>query len=141
MAESGRDGYRRQFESYLYTATRNKCLNFIQKRRLSVVSLDASPIEQGREDTIEAEMEAAELQQAIAGYIQELPDKCKAIFMLSRGEGLTYKQIAKQLDISVKTVENQIGIALKKIRERLFAEHPATKHMLSVLISLAIASI
>ncbi len=128
-------------KAYLYKATRNKCLNFLQKRRLSVVSLDANPVEQGRDENIEAEMEAAELQAAIASYIQQLPPKCREIFLISREEGLSYKEIAERLDISVKTVENQIGIALKKLRERLFAEHPSARHYFGIWLILTFISI
>ena len=51
--------------------------------------------------------------------IEQLPEKCREIFSLSRKEGLSYRQIAERLGISVKTVETQISIALKRIREIL----------------------
>lgn len=51
--------------------------------------------------------------------INNLPPKCKDIFMMSKFEGLTYNEISEELNISVKTVENQIGIALTKIRTAL----------------------
>lgn len=51
--------------------------------------------------------------------IEELPDKCREIFVLSRQKKLTYKQISEELNISVKTVENQMGIAFKKLRSSL----------------------
>ena len=51
--------------------------------------------------------------------VEQLPDKCKEIFQLSRDEGLTYNEIAAHLNISAKTVENQMGIAFKKLREIL----------------------
>ena len=51
--------------------------------------------------------------------IEQLPERCREIFSLSRKEGLSYRQIAERLGISVKTVETQISIALKRIREIL----------------------
>ncbi|KAB7430036.1 sigma-70 family RNA polymerase sigma factor, partial [Bifidobacterium longum] len=48
-----------------------------------------------------------------------LPERCREIFLLSRIEGLKYKEIAERLDISVNTVENQISIALRKLRSEL----------------------
>ncbi len=60
-----------------------------------------------------------ELQQNITDAINSLPPKCRAIFQLSRFEELTYKEIAAKLDISVKTVENQMGKALKVLRGKL----------------------
>ena len=59
----------------------------------------------------------------LKGYVQKaiagLPNKCRVIFDLSRNAGMTYKEIAEELDLSVKTVENQVGLALKKLREQL----------------------
>jgi RNA polymerase sigma-70 factor (ECF subfamily) len=48
-----------------------------------------------------------------------LPEKRKQIFKLSRDEGLKYKEIAERLGLSVKTVEAQMGLALKQLREKL----------------------
>ena len=48
--------------------------------------------------------------------VSELPEKCQLVFKLSREEGLSYKQIAESMNISVKTVETQLSRALKKIR-------------------------
>jgi RNA polymerase sigma-70 factor (ECF subfamily) len=59
------------------------------------------------------------LNQQITAIIAELPAKRKQIFTLSREQGLSHKQIAEQLDISVKTVENQINLALKQIKTHL----------------------
>ena len=55
----------------------------------------------------------------IAMAIDELPTKCRQIFILSRNGGLTYEEIAEEMEISIKTVENQMSIALKKLRESL----------------------
>ncbi|MBE9468463.1 MAG: sigma-70 family RNA polymerase sigma factor [Bacteroidetes bacterium] len=59
------------------------------------------------------------VQQKIDEAIENLPPKCKEIFLLSRKNELTYTQIANELDITRKTVENQMGIALKKLRDKL----------------------
>jgi RNA polymerase sigma-70 factor (ECF subfamily) len=63
-----------------------------------------------------ANLELAELQQVIARAIDELPEKCRIVFLLSRHESMPYADIAAALDISVKTVENQIGKALRHLR-------------------------
>ncbi len=62
---------------------------------------------------------ATEMQEAIRQAIDDLPPRCKAIFQLSRYEELTYQEIADRLELSVKTVENQMGKALKTLREKL----------------------
>lgn len=65
-----------------------------------------------------------ELSCLIWNAVDQLPEKCAEIFRLSRDEGLTYNEIAEHLSISEKTVENQMGIAFKKLREMLY---PALK--------------
>ena len=65
-----------------------------------------------------------ELKHKIQSAIDTLPPRCRIIFQLSRHEELTYKEIAQKLDISVKTVENQMGKALKILRELLKNDLP-----------------
>ena len=60
-----------------------------------------------------------ELNHLIMDAIEQLPDKCRIIFSLSRFSGLSYKEIAEQLGLSIKTVEAQISIALKRVHEFL----------------------
>ena len=60
-----------------------------------------------------------ELEKRIAQAIETLPEKCREIFMLNRFQHLKYAEIAEHLDLSVKTVENQMGKALKVLREEL----------------------
>ncbi len=65
------------------------------------------------------ELAGQELHRLLKVAIGQLPDKCRAVFMLSRYSNLSYKEIAQELNISVKTVEAQIRIALQKIRQFL----------------------
>jgi RNA polymerase sigma-70 factor (ECF subfamily) len=107
-------------KSYLFTAVRNRCFNYIKlqlpKEQKKVDVEDVSiPIS----DNMEEEIMTKELQTHIQKAIDSLPNKCKIVFNLSRHSGLTYKEIAEELDISIKTVENQIGHALKRLREQL----------------------
>ena len=62
---------------------------------------------------------AKELQQKIEKAIQRLPEQCRLVFKMSRYEELKYREIASVLNISIKTVENQMGKALKLMRENL----------------------
>ena len=62
------------------------------------------------------EVVVKELDQILKIAIEQLPDKCRTIFTLSRYSGLSYNEIAVQLNISIKTVETQMSIALKKIQ-------------------------
>ena len=64
-------------------------------------------------------LEEADLKNKIDQAIERLPEKCRMVFLLSRDEELSYAEISRQLNISVKTVENQIGKALKLLRSAL----------------------
>jgi RNA polymerase sigma-70 factor (ECF subfamily) len=106
-------------QAYLFQAVRNRSLNHVRHER---VERRAEP-EAEREAAIQAsahsllveeEIEVA-LNQAVAG----LPDRCREVFELSRTHGLKYSEIATVLGISVKTVEAQMGKALKSLRVEL----------------------
>lgn len=84
-------------------AVERRALNYIGTQ-IAVVSSDDPILEK-------------ELNQKVKTAIDSLPPVCKTIFMLNREDGLSYKQIARQLSISPKTVENQISKALKIMRE------------------------
>ncbi len=75
-----------------------------------------------READIILNLELEELQARLERAIQELPEKCRIVFLLSRHDEMSYAEIAGQLQISIKTVENQIGKALKLLRVAV-AEH------------------
>ena len=104
------------YRSYLYTAVRNRSLNFIRDRK-KLVELNAIP-----EDRLVEEvnaLEVSELEKEIEIGIQSLPEKCREVFELNRREGLKYAQIAEALGISVKTVEAQMSKALSVLRVHL----------------------
>jgi RNA polymerase sigma-70 factor (ECF subfamily) len=67
-------------------------------------------------------MEEEELRQKLDTAIQSLPEKCRIVFLLNRQDELSYAEVAEQLNISIKTVENQIGKALKLLRTAV-SEH------------------
>jgi len=104
-------------QAYLYNSTRNASLDVLKHKK--VESRYLSSLEQN-ESFVETDlMEEAELADRINTAIQNLPEKCREIFLLCRFEGLKYAEIADRLNISVKTVEMQISIALKKLRKDL----------------------
>jgi RNA polymerase sigma-70 factor (family 1) len=102
---------------YLYTAIRNNCLSFLEKRQKTVLGevssheITETPYERPAANTKETDFDTL-LKNALAN----LPPKCREVFVLSRVSGLTYKQISDSLGISIKTVENQMGKALKILR-------------------------
>lgn len=121
----------RSIGAYLYTLTYNRSINIYKKiRKIQVQPIESQPeiIELGTEP-----LELQELQAILATAVDQLPVKCKEIFLLSREEGLSYRQIAEQLGISVKTVESQMGIALKKLRDALQKENQIKISLFSIL--------
>jgi RNA polymerase sigma-70 factor, ECF subfamily len=102
-------------EAYLYVSVYHQCIKIVSRRKLFVS--DDSLV--GHINPSELTLENKELEKIIADGINNLPDRCKAIFILSREAEMSYDQIAKHLGLSIKTVDNQMGIALKKLREHL----------------------
>ena len=70
-------------------------------------------------DNAEDKIASAQLNEQLSNALRELPEQCRTIFQLSRFEDLKYREIAVQLGISEKTVENQMGKALKLLRMKL----------------------
>jgi RNA polymerase sigma-70 factor, ECF subfamily len=104
------------YKSYLYTAVRNKSLNFIRDKKKHIVLEDMNSEEPVEENLV---METAELEKEIEMALQALPEKCREVFEMNRQEGLKYAEIAQKLNISIKTVEAQMSKALAILREHL----------------------
>jgi len=105
-------------KGYLYRATINKAIDYLHEAR-KILPLKDTDASSGMVDTMPNTIENRQLEESIDLALNKLPPKCKAIFSLSRFEGMKYAEIAKHLDISIKTVENQMGIALEKLRNEL----------------------
>ncbi len=107
-------------KSYLYRSVHNHCLNRIKhlKIREEYVQYSNNYYENSYESVNQAVM-GNELEAKIKAAIEKLPEQCRLVFKMSRFEELKYNEIAEQLGISVKTVENQIGKALKVLRAEL----------------------
>lgn len=108
-----------EFGGYLSKSIVNSSLNYLKsaKSRRAMMTMDVVP-DMGEEVT-EEQLKVNELQAKIDLAIRKLPAKCQTIFALSRFENMSSREIANQLGLSVKTVDNQIGIALSKLREEL----------------------
>ena len=107
-------------KTYLYSAVKNKCLNYIKLELPKQQSMaDISEVMLSVHSKLKDEGENEQLKKYIQSAIDALPKKCRQIFILSRNAGVTYDEIADDMDLSKKTVENQMGIALKKLRESL----------------------
>ena len=105
---------------YLYRSVHNRCLHFIEHK--NVVAKHATETGFEPEENPESPDEILnykELQEKVARIIERLPEKCGKIFCMSRFEGLKYTEIAEKLSVSVKTVEANMGRALKEFRKVL----------------------
>ncbi len=104
-------------KSYLYTVVKNKALNHI--RHLQVKLKHTNEVLHSIDEAYEYETGNEELNLKIVSSIDKLPEQCKKIFIMSRMHGLKQNEIAEELNISIKTVKNQIGKALKILRAEL----------------------
>lgn len=106
--------------AYLFSLVKNKCIDYlrhqivaeeyIHEQKTKIYSLEQFDYNISSDDDIEKILNKA---------IDKLPEKCREIFIKSRVEGKKYKEIANELNISINTVENQMSIALKKMRVEL----------------------
>ena len=110
---------RTSFEAYLYTAGRYRGLNQIRDNKIHSAVLKKVNQSDEKNFVTNQPIEMQELEAIIEESINSLPQRCQQIFRLSRYEALNYKEIAVILGISVNTVENQMSIALKKLRNKL----------------------
>lgn len=105
------------FKSYLYKSVHNLCINHLDHRGIRQKHA-VYAIRQG-EEIQRPEVFPEELEASIVAAINTLPDQCRLIFTMSRYEEMKYSEIARRLEISVNTVENQVSKALKLLRTRL----------------------
>ena len=104
-------------QSYLYRSCYNTALNYLkgQKPKTDIDLLEIVP----GGDSAEKNLNILETESKVFTAIEALPPKTRLVFSLSRFEELSYKEIAGRLDISVKSVEKHMGIALQRLRENL----------------------
>ncbi|TAJ14407.1 RNA polymerase sigma-70 factor [Marinilabiliaceae bacterium JC017] len=110
-----------KIETYLYVSVKNIAINYLKKERKTEFDvLDEAHITVASYDhTPEGSIISKEMLNEINQAVDLLPSKCKLIFKLIREDGLKRSEVAEILDLSVKTIDNQIAIAVKKIAETL----------------------
>jgi RNA polymerase sigma-70 factor (ECF subfamily) len=107
-------------KTYLYRATRNRALNHLRRRRVERLwSRSLPPEEPATPPQAPGGEDVTVIAAAIRAAIDALPERCREVFVLSREHELTYAAIAETMGISVKTVETQMGRALKSLRAAL----------------------
>ena len=100
-------------KGYLYTVVRNRAVKYVKKDQEKVSVESAMYLTDENILSISVEEEAL-----VWNWIDALPTERRNIFLMAKQQGMKYKEIAEQLDISVKTVEGQLGKALKTLRDK-----------------------
>ncbi len=114
-------------ETYLYVSTRNEASRYRREETArETVSLDQFPMQMEKTDmeNPEEEMIGQEVEELINRIVEQLPEKCRLIFLMNRIEGLKNKEIAERLSLSESTVRVQMKIAIEKIVEQMKIHYP-----------------
>jgi len=118
-------------KSYIYRSVYNRCLNYIRDNSNKIENnLEISEL---TDESIYDQIEQTETEMRILSVIEQLPEKCREVFELSRFDGDSHKVIATKLGISTKTIENHITKALKILKEQLRDILPVFFIIISIL--------
>ncbi|HTN35819.1 MAG TPA: RNA polymerase sigma-70 factor [Arachidicoccus sp.] len=122
-------GIVKDFRLYLYVSTKNTALNYLKSQKLRLSSGDSPAADWDWDQSIpqfksveldpEALIEFSELRRKVESAIEALPPKCRIIYQLIKEDGLKYKEAAHLLQLSIKTIEHQMHIALQKLHKAL----------------------
>jgi RNA polymerase sigma-70 factor (ECF subfamily) len=106
----------RSFGAFLYTMTRNAAIDYGRTHKIKIPLTEVEL--KGKDDyETESEFYAKEVEAQVAHMIRKMPQKRRRVFIMSRLEGRSYTEIAYMMNISKKTVENHINLALKELRK------------------------
>jgi len=114
--------------AYLFTAVKNRCIDFL--RHKTIVQKTTDKLQDDYMNALQIKFQSLEafdeqlfsepdIETVIQNAIESLPQKCREIFILNKIEGKKQKIIAQELNISINTVESQMAIAYKKLKETL----------------------
>lgn len=106
-------------KAYLYKSAYHTTLNYLEKNKKNVFIDDYTPYDHHLKTESADQLSYQEVESQVKKAIDGLPLRCKAVFLLSREKELSYREIAETMEISVKTVENQMSKALSILRDRL----------------------
>ncbi len=108
------------FKSFLFSSAKNKAISHYRKDRKTIfTSLDQIESVVSDEQDSQQFLEEKELRNFIKAAINRLPEQSRKIYLLAREENLSHNEIADRLGLTSKTVENHVGIALRKLRQSL----------------------
>lgn len=125
-------------KAYLYKSVYHESLNYLKHQKVkSVHKAYAMHSTDHSSNLAEKKLLHGELENKLQNAINDLPEQCRTIFQLSRFEELKYREIADTLGLSIKTVENQMGKALKVLRLKLVEFLPTIVAFINVINWLA----
>jgi len=111
---------RTTFKSFLFAAARNRAVSLYRKEHQQLFpQIGTDEASFPNDPDAQTLMEIIELRNLIESAIQKLPEKSRQVYQMAWEENLSYNEIAEKLGLSSKTVENHVGIALRKLRESL----------------------
>ena len=117
------------FTNYIYTAVKNQSINYIRKNKMSLDSLeDLGPSALIEYVEPEKLYLGRELAKQIESAVSNLPPRCQLIYRMVREDGMKYTEVADALDISLKAVENQLLIAMKRIKNVVVSYDECQSH-------------
>lgn len=137
--DKGKDDLPEQeFLAYLTTAVKNNCISFLRKRKDSPASLEDYPLADSHpaEEDHHGEESHRSAEEIVEDALGTLPPKCKDIFVMAKLKGMKYREIAQTLNLSEKTIENQMSKAIKMLRT-----YAAANPLLLIAISTLVLSI
>ena len=105
--------------AYLYKSVYHESLNYLKHQKVKAAYQAHTTYQMKNQADHASKIMLSELEQQINKALDELPEQCRTIFQMSRFEELKYQEIADRLGLSIKTVENQMGKALKIMRLKL----------------------
>lgn len=105
--------------AYLYRSVYNESINYLRHNKVKAAYQSHATYMPAHPENASGRAALHELQYHLNAALKELPQQCRTIFQMSRFEDLKYREIAEQLGISIKTVENQMGKALRLLRVKL----------------------
>lgn len=109
----------RNFGAYLFVLSKNTAFNYMESKYIRSVRINESPFEEEDGSSPYEDLIAKDLQLLIDMVVDSMPPQRKIVYELSRKVGLTNAEIAEKLQLSKKTVENHLNLALKEIRKIL----------------------
>jgi len=108
------------FKSFLFASAKNKAISLYRKEHKTVfATIGTGELSMPFDVNSHNLLENSELREIIDAAIGKLPEKSRQIYQMAWEENLSHKEIAEQMGITPKTVENHVGIALRKLRESL----------------------